>query len=151
MWVWMGLHPGLDKTTEVPPGDAPVRILYVEDDDENRATTAAILGLGGLEVTEAATAVEGLELFFRGHFDIVLTDLGLPDRDGWYVVRAIKARAPMMPVVMLTGWRDGVGATLAYRLGVDEVIGKPVVPGALVERLRRLALRRRGHRGGKER
>ncbi len=58
--------------------------------------------------------------------DLVLTDLGMPDMTGWDVARAVKARSPSVPVVLLTGWGE-CQSSLGYATGVvDRILGKPV-------------------------
>ena len=51
---------------------------------------------------------EGLARFETGRYDLVLTDLGMPDLNGWEVARASRPRAPTSPVLLLTGWADAV-------------------------------------------
>jgi CheY-like chemotaxis protein len=136
-----------------------VRVLYVEDDLENREVTAALLAHAGFDVAVAATASEAealldqVSLASRPHatadggnraspgdqpFDIVLADLSLPDRDGWYVARCVKQRFPKTPVVLLTGWNIGAGDQ--RRTLADAVLSKPVAPDALARQLNALAL-----------
>src|SRR3990172_9595132 len=99
----------------------PVRVLCVDDDDENREVTAEVLGGGGYAVALAATARDGMAAFDDG-CDVVLVDLSLPDHDGWTVARHVKQRSPGTPVVLVTGWSGAVSLDGARRCGVDEVI-----------------------------
>jgi CheY-like chemotaxis protein len=71
--------------------------------------------------------------------DLVLTDLGMPEITGWDVARAAKARRPDLPVVLLTGWGDQVGAELASDAGVDRVLAKPVPRNSLLTVIAELA------------
>jgi CheY-like chemotaxis protein len=67
---------------------------------------------------------EGLALLSAGEsVDLVLTDLAMPDVNGWDVVRAVRARWPTLPVGLVTGTPDHLGER---REPVDVLIGKPV-------------------------
>ena len=102
------------------------RILLVDDDPAVRQTLAALLRASGQDVLEAdggAAAVRRLE---ATSVDLVITDLGMPDVTGWDVARAAKARHPDLPIVLLTGWGDQVGAEAPADVLVDRVLTKPV-------------------------
>ncbi len=118
-----------------------VRILLVEDHDDNRIATAEILRHEGATVLEAARGGEALRaLADEPH--LILLDLMLPDLDGVEVLRRIRARPPssLRAVVVLTGDSVSRGADEIRRLGADALLAKPVDPDTLVERLRRLVL-----------
>jgi signal transduction histidine kinase/CheY-like chemotaxis protein len=104
------------------------RVLLVEDDPDNREAMAALLGLGGFEVTSADCGVAGVRAFAGEHFDLVLTDLGLPDMDGWQVAREIKQNAPATPVALITGWGLNLDRDEIRRRGVDLLVKKPLDP-----------------------
>jgi CheY-like chemotaxis protein len=81
-------------------------------------------------VTVASSGKEGLEIFranLRGieHFEIVITDLGMPDMDGHHLARAIKAESPHTPIIMLTGWGAMMKADGETAPEVDAVLSKP--------------------------
>jgi len=72
-------------------------------------------------VTLAGGGREALACLERDEFDLVITDLGMPDVNGWDVASAVKAARAHLPVLLLTGWADAAAA--AGR--VDAVIKKP--------------------------
>jgi CheY-like chemotaxis protein len=102
-----------------------MRVLYVEDDEDNREITAAQLVRLGHVVVVAERASEA-EAALHEPFDVVVVDLQLPDGDGWDVARAVASRAPGTPVVLLTGWGGIVAADAAHARGVRGVILKPI-------------------------
>ena len=101
-----------------PPG----RILVVDDEADVREMLADVLMSHGHHVTLAGGGREALRSFEQGDYDLVITDLGMPEINGWEVARAVKALRASMPVLLLTGWADAVD-TQAGR--VDAVIKKP--------------------------
>ncbi|MER3486483.1 MAG: hypothetical protein C4345_11450, partial [Chloroflexota bacterium] len=58
-------------------------------------------------------------------YDIVLTDLGMPEVNGWAVARAVKAAAPNVPVILVTGWGAEVAEAELQANGVDAILPKP--------------------------
>ncbi len=105
----------------------PRRVLVVDDAPELREASTILLEALGYEVVCARSAAEALALVDQAAPDIVLLDIGLPDRDGYDVARAIRARprSARMFVAAVTGWdtrNDRVASTDA---GFDAHVAKP--------------------------
>jgi CheY-like chemotaxis protein len=98
-------------------------ILVIDDEADVRELVADVLTSRGHTVTVAAGGRDGIARFETGRYDLVLTDLGMPDITGWEVARAIKTSGSSVPVLLLTGWADAVGPSEVPR--VDGVIKKP--------------------------
>jgi signal transduction histidine kinase/putative methionine-R-sulfoxide reductase with GAF domain len=115
---------GVDATpAPTPAGVAPRgRILVVDDEADVRELLADVLMAHGHHVTLAGGGREALRRFEEGVYDLVITDLGMPDINGWEVARGIKAARASMPVLLLTGWADAVDPDASR---VDAVIKKP--------------------------
>jgi two-component system, OmpR family, response regulator len=109
----------------------PLRVLLVEDDDDNRELMAEVLASSGCEVLSAATGQEGLKTLAEHSVDVVVTDIGMPGMGGLEMARAAKAIAPRVPVVVVTGWAERDDITSARGKDVDAVLIKPVDPDAL--------------------
>jgi CheY-like chemotaxis protein len=107
-----------------------LRILFIDDEPELRQLMHDVLEVNHHKVTVAPSGREGLEMF-RSHrqgrepYEIVITDLGMPDMDGHDVARAIKAESPHTPVIMLTGWGTMMKAAGETAPEVDVVLSKP--------------------------
>ena len=114
------------------------RVLLVEDDPDNREAMASLLQLGGFEVTSADCGAAGVRAFAGGAFDVVLTDLGLPDMDGWQVATEIKQAAPAMPIALITGWGLNLDRDEIRRRGVDLLVKKPLDPRAFLGQIENL-------------
>ncbi|HSB80984.1 MAG TPA: response regulator, partial [Candidatus Methylomirabilis sp.] len=68
----------------------------------------------------------GIDLLARVPVDLVLTDLGMPGVTGWDVARAVRARTPRLPIILLTGWGEQAAVEAGAEGLIDRVLGKPV-------------------------
>ncbi|MDQ4080983.1 MAG: response regulator, partial [Gemmatimonadota bacterium] len=108
------------------------RILLVEDNDDGREFLRMVLQSHGHEVESVATLTEGLrrlETKAKGSpYEVLISDIGLPDGSGWDLVRTARARWPRMRIGVVTGWEGGRTAPTE----VDFVLRKPIPPAELV-------------------
>ena len=101
-------------------------ILVIEDDDRVRTLLRDILVFGGYRVIEASDGRSGMRYVEKGdRIDLVLTDLGMPEMNGWEVARMTKERVPHLPVILITGWRLSPDEKKMKESGIDRIIGKP--------------------------
>jgi two-component system KDP operon response regulator KdpE len=119
---------------------APATILVIEDDPSLNTALASTLKMAGYRPVSAKTAAEGLR--WHAHYapDLVLLDLGLPDRDGIELVGAIRASS-QVPIIVVTARSDVAEKIAALDLGADDYVTKPFDADELLARLRS-ALRR---------
>lgn len=108
-------------------------VLLVEDDADSREIMAEVLAVAGYRVRAAADGAEALRALGEDATDVVITDLGLPGMGGLELARAVRVRAPGVPVVLVTGWTDHDDVEQARGRDVDAVLTKPVDPDRLVE------------------
>ena len=101
------------------------RILVIDDEESVRNVLSRILSQLNHQVTVAKDGGEGLHLFKEKEFDIVLTDLGMPDMSGWEVCKAIKEMDSRIPVGMITGWGMELDQREKEESGLDFIISKP--------------------------
>jgi DNA-binding NtrC family response regulator len=125
------------------------RILLVEDRDSLRRMLERALGEEGYEVESAASGDGGIRLLGERTYDLVLTDLKLPDVSGLAVLAASRAAQPRTPVVVLTGYGTVGTAVEAMKLGAYDFLEKPVALDDLT-RLVEGAIGGRDGRGGEE-
>ncbi|MCL2000818.1 MAG: sigma-54 dependent transcriptional regulator [Planctomycetes bacterium] len=107
--------PNIDKT-----------ILLVDDHDATRETLAELIRDLGHQVVSAANQAAATDCIAERRFDLVLTDLRLPDGSGLEVMRRMKLSSPETPVVMITGHASIDNAVEATRMGAYEYLTKPV-------------------------
>ncbi|MDX6484589.1 MAG: hypothetical protein QOE95_2360, partial [Gaiellaceae bacterium] len=101
------------------------RVLVVDDEENVRITTAAILEQEGYDVATASDGREALEMAERVHYDLVLTDLRMDDMDGPTLLHELQARHPNVVTVVLTGYASIESSIDALRQGVYDYLVKP--------------------------
>ena len=111
--------------------EAGVRVLLVEDDEDNRELMAEVLESAGYQVVTAGTGAEGLRTLAESSVDVVVTDVGMPGMGGLEVARAAKEIAPRVPVIVVTGYAEREDIASARGREVDAVLVKPVDPDSL--------------------
>ena len=88
----------------------------------------AVRRVGDIEVTAAGDGVEAMQKLAANHFDLLITDIGMPVMDGLTLIGRIRARESVrsLPVVIMSAMGSWEERTRASELGVDEYIMKPV-------------------------
>src|SRR5882672_7469873 len=115
-------------------------ILVIEDDAQIRRFLRATLAAEGYQFHEAITAADGMAQAAARQPELVLLDLGLPDRDGLDVIRHIREWS-QMPIVVLSARGQEKDKIAALDLGADDYVAKPFAVGELLARIR-AAIRR---------
>jgi len=112
--------------------DAPATVLIVEDDDAMRELLVEELGDSGYRVRAASGGSAGLELARREPMDVIITDLRMPDLDGFDLIRDIGALPDPPHIIMITAFGSIETAIRAVKLGAYDYITKPFDIEALV-------------------
>jgi signal transduction histidine kinase len=115
-----------------PRSARTLRCLVVDDDEAVASALADLLASDGHEATVVSHGAEALRLVGRQPPDIVFSDLAMPDMSGWELARAVKATAPALPVVLITGLGVELSPEQCRASHVDAVLAKPVELGALM-------------------
>jgi two-component system KDP operon response regulator KdpE len=119
----------------------PPKILVVDDEPQIRRLLKTSLVPQKFEVVEASTAGAALKRLDAEEFDLVILDLGLPDRSGIEVIEEVR-KTSSVPIIVLSVRSDEAGKVKALELGADDYITKPFGMAELVTRIR-VALRHR--------
>jgi Flp pilus assembly CpaE family ATPase len=129
-----------------------IRLLLIEDNPGDRRLVREYLRDCGEQysVEEAATLVHGLEFLARSHFDLVLTDAGLPDSQGMQTIATLRAHAPDVPLILLTGNDDDTMASFAVQSGAQDFLVKGRIDSQSLSRAIRHALLRHQRNAGNE-
>jgi CheY-like chemotaxis protein/anti-sigma regulatory factor (Ser/Thr protein kinase) len=112
---------------------APGRILVIDDEQPIAELLEDALSAMGHAVQIATSGREGVRLAGVSAYDLVLTDLGMPDISGWDVATRIRANSPGVPVVLVTGWGSTVSAEEVRDNGIAAVVHKPFEIEELLE------------------
>src|SRR5689334_5807732 len=117
------------------------RILIVEDELPMRTALVDLLQANGYRVTAAVDGESGLEHAMEDKPDLVLLDVMMPKLDGFSVCRAIRKRAPALPIMMITAKGQVDDRVNGLDSGADDYLVKPFSSRELLARVR-AALRR---------
>lgn len=118
------------------------RILIIDDDEIVRKSCERILSPEGFLIISAKDGKEGLKLLSKKTFDLVLTDLRMPDMDGIEVLKKVKEIGPDIEVIVITGYGTIKSAIEAIRHGAYDYIEKPFSPEELLNVVERSIERR---------
>jgi signal transduction histidine kinase/two-component SAPR family response regulator len=136
-------EPAPARADEAPPVRLDgLRVLLVEDDDDTRECLMLGLRQHGAEVEAAPSAREAAAALERAAFDVLLSDLAMPDEDGFSLVRRLRARPPerggRMPAVALSAHVRAEERARAVLAGFDLHVAKPIEPAELAAAVRGL-------------
>ena len=111
-------------------------LLVVDDDDALRLTLRDTLADEGYTVSAAADGYEAMELIQKIKFDLVLTDIVMPNVSGFEVLTFVKEKTPETKVIMITGFTDLKLAMEAKKLGATDFIAKPFMRDDLLRTIK---------------
>ena len=108
---------------EKPPQSK--KVLVIDDQPIVTDLLVSVLERMNYKSVVASCGREGVEMFEKEGFDLVLTDLGMPDISGWEVSKSIKQKNPDVPVVVITGWAIDPDPDKVKDSKVDFILNKP--------------------------
>ena len=100
-------------------------ILLVEDDLNLSTVLADYLQSKEYQVTTAANGQEAWELLSHKHFDILLTDISMPKKNGWQLMKSVRESGMLIPIIVLSAKTDREDIIRGYQLGCDDYLTKP--------------------------
>jgi CheY-like chemotaxis protein len=122
------------------------QVLLVDDERGIRLTLQRILVSAGFDPVAVASGEEALAAIREGkHFDVILSDLVMPDMHGSELVRIVRSLDANVPIIVLTGHCDAQRTTELFAIGVSACLDKPVSVDVLIETLRRVIVARSGN------
>jgi putative nucleotidyltransferase with HDIG domain len=121
----------------------PCRVLIVDDDPTVREVIGTLLAEEGYDCTLAAGAEQALALALEHEFQLVLSDVKMPGRDGVWLLEQLKQERPATSVIVLTAYGDTEAAVDCLRRGAADYLLKPPRPTDLVRAIERALAKRR--------
>jgi CheY-like chemotaxis protein len=103
-----------------------LRILMVEDHGETRDVLADLLRHVGHEVAVAASVAAGMQAMNEERFDVILSDIGLPDGSGYSLLAQARQKQPTIRAIALTGFVTEQDARFSREAGFDFHLTKPL-------------------------
>lgn len=113
-----------------------LQALLVDDDTDSREVIAFLLEEHGFQVTQAQSAYDALSILEQAKFDLLISDIGMPDMDGYTLIRQIRKLSPSkgeeIPAIALTAYAGEINQQLAIAAGFQQHISKPIDPEILM-------------------
>ena len=124
------------------------RILFVDDEDFQADIGKRILERLGYRVTAKTSSMEAYELFRQNPnaFDLVITDMTMPDLTGDVLARKLIALRPDIPIIVCTGFSERINADIIKEIGIRELAMKPVVMKDIAQMIERVLSRNNDRR-----
>jgi CheY-like chemotaxis protein len=113
-----------------------LRVLVVDDEEDARHLLKTVLEKCGAEVTLAGSATEALRELGRTRYDALVSDIGMPGEDGYWLIKQVRALPPerggRTPAAALTAYAGAKDRLRVLRAGFQLHVAKPVEPAELV-------------------
>ena len=120
-------------------------VLVIDDEDIVRNTLRDILETDGYQVTDCHNGYEGIERFHQEHFDLVITDILMPKRDGIDTIVALRQIEPTVKILAISGaQRSETLLEIANIFNADATLKKPFTREEILEVVKKIILAK-GH------
>jgi PAS domain S-box-containing protein len=123
-----------------------ISVLVVDDEQDTIALVTAVLTASGASVRSATTSVDALAMIDGWRPDVLISDIGMRDDDGYALIRELRSRPPeqggSIPAIALTGFARWEDQTRSVAAGFQVYLAKPADPSELVRAVQRLTRRR---------
>jgi CheY-like chemotaxis protein len=140
-------HAAAESADDCPEEVPGLKILVVDDEEDTRELLRAALGECGVEVLTAATAREAIELAARSKPDVLISDIGMPDMDGFELIRKVRELPAEsgggVPAIALTAYARAEDRLRVLRSGYQMHVPKPVEMAELLTVIASLVKRKR--------
>lgn len=118
-----------------------LKILIVEDDPSILQLYSIVLKREGYDTLEARNGLEAWNMIEKEHVDLVITDIMMPELDGYEFVRLLRQTDAMLPILMITAKEDFLSKNKGFSLGTDDYMVKPIDVKEMVLRVKALLRR----------
>ena len=119
-----------------------ISVLVVEDDEDTRALIHKVLELSGAMVISTSSAAEAMEKFAAAKPDVLISDIAMPDQDGYALMREVRNLPPqsggLIPAIALTGYAGDRDKAATFAAGYQAHLAKPIEPSDLITAIEEL-------------
>ncbi len=122
-------------------GDLMAKILIAEDDSALRTVLSKYLTMSGFEIKECSNGNEALAAFFEGSYDMVISDIMMPGKDGFELAAEIRGENKSIPILFMSARDDKPAKIYGYQIGIDDYVTKPFDMDVLVMKVTALLRR----------
>lgn len=124
------------QLAEVPTGGE--HILFVDDEPQVVQLAEQLLSRLGYRVTSLANGIQALEIFKSDiqAFDLVMTDMTMPRFTGKELARELLTIRPELPIILCTGYSEGISREEAHAMGICDLVLKPFIKSEVAEKIR---------------
>ena len=129
-----------ESTPEFPRLDG-VRVLVVDDEPDARALLGTVLEQCGADVAAVPSAAAALQALERDRYDVLLSDISMPEEDGYQLMRKVRAVDPRLPAAAVTAFARAEDREAALAAGFQLHVAKPVEPAILARAVEYLVRR----------
>jgi two-component system OmpR family response regulator len=102
------------------------KLLVVEDDKDLNKTVCLFLNRNGYEATGCLSAADAYDEMFENTFDLIISDIMMPEIDGFEFVKTVREQNEEIPILFMTARDDFSAKQKGYRIGIDDYMQKPV-------------------------
>ena len=102
------------------------KILVVEDDKDLNRSVCSFLNHSGYEATGCLSAAEAYDALYAATFDLIVSDIMMPDIDGFEFAGNVRALNEEIPILFMTAREDIASKQRGFRIGVDDYMVKPI-------------------------
>ena len=120
-----------------------IHVLVVEDDERLNQIVCAGLNAAGYAAYGCMNAQEAFDLIFAGGIDVIVSDIMMPDTDGFELVSHVRSVNKTIPILLMTARDDMAAKRRGFRAGVDDYMVKPIDVDELLLRIEALLRRAR--------
>jgi CheY-like chemotaxis protein len=112
-----------------------IRILVVDDEPDSRDFTALVLELSGASVTSVASAIEALTVIKQSIPDLIISDIGMPEMDGYMLLQQVRTieQVRQVSAIALTAYAGEFNRQQALQAGFQKHLSKPIEPNKLIQ------------------
>ena len=123
-----------------------LNLLYVEDDKSMQKRSVEMFSNFFDNITTADNCQEGLDLYNKSSFDIVITDISMPKMDGIELNQNIRQYNPSIPIIVFSAWNDSTNMSACISLDIDAYMLKPLDSSNLIDALYKVYLKVKNNR-----